>query len=505
MRGGTSKGLFFHKDHLPAEDALRDKIIYQAMGSPDKYGRQLNGMGGGISSLSKIMVVCKPSTLAHPSTTQTTNIHAHTKITNIDLDYSFGQVSVTKPVVEWNGNCGNLTTCVGPFAVDEGLLSQDEVKKKILATGIDVETLTDKMCTVNGATNSIDLHNHGTPVLITLTLRNTNTERLINSSFYVALHTNGLWKSASYGSNNGTDILHAVNGGTSTATRTPKSTQVHTYGNIVHPATITIAGVSQSHLPVNLAFLSPAGAVTGRLLPTGKLFDVMNIPGIGDIVCSMVDATTPCVFVHAQALGLTATELPFELEANSDIMSVFEEIRVRAGKLMGVCGIPVDGITPKPVSRSIPKIAIVGPSRRALTLVDGVNLCEKDMDLNIRMISMEQPHRAVPLTGGMCAAVAAILWGKSSQPLMEDVSVRSGDSPTRTSVRLGTASGVVEIFVRLTGDETSCEAFSNSFIDAVEMSSLNPLCISNLTRHDANKSNIQPVFRHHNTPLPKMG
>ena len=104
MRGGSSKGVFFHARDLPADRAELDRILLAVLGSPDPYGRQLDGMGGGISSLSKAVVI-------GPSTRP-----------GADVDYTFAQVSVDRPAVDWTGNCGNLSSAVGPFATDEGLV-----------------------------------------------------------------------------------------------------------------------------------------------------------------------------------------------------------------------------------------------------------------------------------------------------------------------------------------------------------------------------------------------
>lgn len=103
-RGGTSKGMFFRPQDLPADRASIDRILLAAIGSPDPYGRQLDGMGGGLSSLSKAVIV-GPST--HP---------------DADVDYTFVQLAVDQPVADWTNNCGNLSSAVGPFAVDEGLV-----------------------------------------------------------------------------------------------------------------------------------------------------------------------------------------------------------------------------------------------------------------------------------------------------------------------------------------------------------------------------------------------
>jgi len=104
MRGGTSKALMFHLADLPAERADWAPIFLAAMGSPDPYGRQLDGMGGGISSLSKVCVIGPPSR------------------DDADVDFTFAQVAVDTPVVDFAGNCGNMSSAIGPFAVDEGLV-----------------------------------------------------------------------------------------------------------------------------------------------------------------------------------------------------------------------------------------------------------------------------------------------------------------------------------------------------------------------------------------------
>ena len=108
MRGGTSRCLVFHQTDLPPAGPERDRVLLAALGSPDPYGRQLDGMGGGISSLSKACIIGAPS---HP---------------DADVDYTFAQVEVTKAVVDYKGNCGNCSSSVGPFAIDEGLVKAVE-------------------------------------------------------------------------------------------------------------------------------------------------------------------------------------------------------------------------------------------------------------------------------------------------------------------------------------------------------------------------------------------
>ena len=102
MRGGTSKGVFFRAEDLPADPVERDRILLRTIGSPDPYGKQIDGMGAATSSTSKIVIL------------------APSKRPGSDVDYLFGQVAIDRPLIDWSGNCGNLTSAVGPFAVSQG-------------------------------------------------------------------------------------------------------------------------------------------------------------------------------------------------------------------------------------------------------------------------------------------------------------------------------------------------------------------------------------------------
>ena len=104
MRGGTSKGVFFRADSLPSDPVLRDKILLRVIGSPDPYEKQIDGMGAATSSTSKLVIV-------GPSSRP-----------DCDVDYLFGAASIEMPVIDWSGNCGNLTSAVGPFAISQGLV-----------------------------------------------------------------------------------------------------------------------------------------------------------------------------------------------------------------------------------------------------------------------------------------------------------------------------------------------------------------------------------------------
>jgi len=302
MRGGTSRALFFHAADLPKDAAARDRILLAALGSPDPYGRQLDGLGGGLSSLSKAVIVARPS------------------VPEADVDYTFAQVSVTEPVVDYAGNCGNCTAAVGPFAVDEGLAPAGEPET-------------------------------------TVRLYNTNTGKLVVARF-------------------------PVEGGEAAVT-----------GDFELP------GVPGRGARIALDFLDPGGAVTGKLLPTGRPLDTLQVPSVGPVEASLVDATNPMVFVRAMNVGLIGTELPEALDRDRDLAARLEAIRTAGAKAMGM--------EPSP---AVPKIAMVArpASFRAL---DGREVRPGDMDLCARVISMGACHRAFALTAAMCLAVAARIHG----------------------------------------------------------------------------------------------
>ena len=113
MRGGTSKGTFFNLNDLPERCQVageaRDKFLLRVVGSPDPYGKQIDGLGNGSSSTSKVVILSKSDVADH------------------DVDYLFGQVAIDKPMIDWSGNCGNLTAAVGSFAIANGLVDSSKV------------------------------------------------------------------------------------------------------------------------------------------------------------------------------------------------------------------------------------------------------------------------------------------------------------------------------------------------------------------------------------------
>ncbi|MGH7933014.1 MAG: 2-methylaconitate cis-trans isomerase PrpF family protein, partial [Candidatus Binataceae bacterium] len=332
---------------LPRDRALWAPIFLGAIGSPDPNGRQLDGMGGGISSLSKVCVVGPAS---RP---------------DADVDYTFAQVSVKDAAVDYSGNCGNMSSAVGPFAVDEGMVAIDGGDEAVVR------------------------------------IHNTNTKKIIVSRFRI-------------------DDGHAA-----------------VDGDFVLP------GVAGTGAPIRLEFIEPGGAGTGKLLPTGNTIDRLEVIGAAPIDASMVDAANPCVFVAATALGMTGVERPDELEANRDLAVRLEAIRIAASVRMGITATTA-AAAQRP---SIPKVAMVAGPREASTL-SGEKLAADACDITVRMISIGQPHRAVPLTGAMCLAVASRLPGTIVNRLARMAKSEGGP------VRIAQPSGltVVDAAVRKDGD-----------------------------------------------------
>lgn len=310
MRGGTSKAIIFQRADLPDRQEDWDAIFLSAMGSPDSNGRQLDGMGGGLSSLSKVCVVGPPTT------------------PGADVDFTFAQVLIKEAAVDYSGTCGNMSGAIGPFALAEGLVRPP-----------------------TGDTAVVRIFN-------------TNTGKIVVSRFPVG------------------------------------------DGQLSADGDFEIDGVSGKGAPIRLEFLEPAGAKTGRLLPTAAVRDVIRLDGVGPIEVSCIDASNPCVFVDAAALGKQGNESPGELETNSAFLQTIERIRRSASVAMGLA----DNESSAAKIGSVPRVAIVAKPNRSLTL-SGRVLAPGDFDLGVRMISMGQPHRAVPVTGAICLAVAARIPG----------------------------------------------------------------------------------------------
>lgn len=341
MRGGTSKAIIFHARDLPKSRAEWEPIFLSVIGSPDPNMRQLNGMGGGVSSLSKVCVIGPPT---HPQA---------------DVDYTFAQVLIDKARVDYNSNCGNMSSAIGPFAVDEGLVAKPRDGEAVVR------------------------------------IHNTNTKKIIVSRF-------------------GMDGSEAAVAGD-----------------------MALDGVAGTGAPIRLEFMEPGGAKTGKLLPTGNAADMLEVPGLGRVPASMVDAANPCVFVPAEAIGATATELPTEIEQDSQLTAKLEAIRRAASVAMGIAP-----DLEKAGSLSVPFVAFVAPPV-AMSVLSGRKLAPADMDIAVRMMSNGQAHRATPLTGALCLAVATRVPGSIPNEMARGL---TGDA---SQIRIAHASGLIVVDAKI--------------------------------------------------------
>ncbi len=201
-------------------------------------------------------------------------------------------------------------------------------------------------------------------------------------------------------------------------------------GRAVVEGDTVLDGVAGRGAPVALAFKDPGGAVTGRLLPTGRVKDALDVPGVGRIEASLIDAATAIVCVHADAVGATGVELPEAIEADGDLMERLEAVRRAGAAAMGIA----------PEAASVPKIGFVARPADATTL-SGARQPAAAVDICARMISMARPHRALPLTASMALAAAARLPGTV---VAEATRPRTGGR-----FRIGHPSGAVDVAVDL--------------------------------------------------------
>jgi len=347
IRGGTSKGVFFHRRDLPDDRDAWDRIFLDVIGAPDPHRRQLNGMGGGISSLNKVMVVA-------PSNRD-----------DADVDYTFAQIAADQPIVDYSSNCGNLSSAIGPFAIDEGLIAVD-----------DGDTL--------------------------VRLYNTNTRKIVHALIPVAdgkTETNGAFE---------------------------------------------LQGVAGTGAKLQLDYLDPGGAGTGRLLPTGQVAEELEVAGDGTYAVSLVDAATPMVFVGAAALGMTATEDPAALDADKKLKDRLEGLRRAGAVRMGLVNRPED------TSLASPRLAILA-APTAFTSLAGETVGADIQDITVRVISAGDTHRASPLTSAMCLGAACQIKGTLPHQLAR---ANKGD------VRIGNPSGVLTVGADVVHDNTGWRAIS---------------------------------------------
>ncbi|MGV7210669.1 2-methylaconitate cis-trans isomerase PrpF [Oxalobacteraceae bacterium A2-2] len=350
MRGGTSKGVFFRLQDLPAAaqtpGPARDALLLRVIGSPDPYGKQIDGMGGATSSTSKAVIVAPSTRPDH------------------DVDYLFGQVSIDSAFVDWSGNCGNLSAAVGPFAIAGGMLDPSRVP-----------------------------HDGAAVVRIW----QANIAKTI--------------------------IAHVpITGG-----------QVQETGGF------ELDGVTFPAAEVQLEFMDPAaeeeggGAqVSSAMFPTGQLVDMLEVPGVGTLRATMINAGIPTIFLDAAQLGYSGTELQDAINGDPAALARFETIRAHGAVRMGLIATPEQAEQ----RQHTPKVAFVAPPA-AYTASSGKQVAAGDIDLLVRALSMGKLHHAMMGTAAVAIGAAAAIPGTL-------VNLAAGGG-AREAVRFGHPSGTLRV------------------------------------------------------------
>ena len=347
MRGGTSKGVFFRWLDLPERARVpgtaRDALLLRVVGSPDPYGKHIDGMGGATSSTSKAVIVSSSDRPGH------------------DVDYLFGQVSIDKAFVDWSGNCGNLSAAVGPFAISNGLIDSSRVPR-------------DGTCTVR-----IWQANIGKTIVAHVPLRD---------------------------------------------------------GAVQETGDFELDGVTFPAAEVQLEFLDPAdegdGEGGGSMFPTGRLVDALEVPGIGTLEATMINAGIPTVFVNADAVGYTGTELQDAINGDGKALAMFETIRSYAALRMGL----VKHVEECAKRQHTPKVAFVAPPQDYIAS-SGRKVVASDIDLLVRALSMGKLHHAMMGTAAVAIGTAAAIPGTLVN--------RAAGGGARSAVRFGHPSGTLRV------------------------------------------------------------
>ncbi|PHV07360.1 2-methylaconitate cis-trans isomerase PrpF [Janthinobacterium sp. BJB412] len=346
MRGGTSKGVFFRLQDLPeaarVPGAARDALLLRVIGSPDPYGKQIDGMGGATSSTSKTVILAKSAQPGH------------------DVDYLFGQVSIDKAFVDWSGNCGNLSAAVGSFAVSAGLVDPERIP-----------------------------HNGVAVVRV--------------------------WQA-----NIGKTIIAHV---------------PITDGAVQETGDFELDGVTFPAAEVKLEFMDPAAeeeGAGGSMFPTGQLVDDLEVPGIGTLKVTMINAGIPTIFVNAEAIGYSGTELQDAINSDPAALAKFETIRAHGALRMGL----IANLDEAAKRQHTPKVAFVAKPADYVSS-SGKAVKAGDIDLLVRAMSMGKLHHAMMGTAAVAIGTAAAIPGTL-------VNLAAGGGP-RNAVRFGHPSGTLMV------------------------------------------------------------
>lgn len=316
MRGGTSKGVFFNLTDLPKPAQVageaRDNLLLRVIGSPDPYAKQTDGMGGATSSTSKTVILSKSEQADH------------------DVDYLFGQVAIDKPFVDWSGNCGNLTSAVGAFAISNGLVDKSRVP------------------------------------------------------------------------NNGVAIVRVWQA------NIKKSILVHvpmTNGEVQETGDFELDGVTFAAAEVKLEFIAPADG-DGALFPTGNVADDLEVPGVGTLKATMINAGIPTVFINAADINYTGTELQDDINNDTAALEKLETIRSYGAVKMGL----ITDINEAQARQHTPKVAFVA-APLDYTASSGKFIEAANINLLVRAMSMGKLHHAMMGTAAVAIGTAAAIEG----------------------------------------------------------------------------------------------
>ncbi|MGL4222591.1 MAG: 2-methylaconitate cis-trans isomerase PrpF, partial [Shewanella sp.] len=340
-----SKGVFFRLHDLPeaaqVSGPARDALLLRVIGSPDPYGKQIDGMGGATSSTSKTVILSKSSQADH------------------DVDYLFGQVSIDKPFVDWSGNCGNLTAAVGAFAISNGLIDAARIPQN----GI---------CTVR--------------------IWQANIAKTI--------------------------IAHVP----------------ITDGMVQETGNFELDGVTFPAAEVQIEFINPADddGEGGSMFPTGNLVDVLEVPGIGSFNATMINAGIPTIFINAEDLGYTGTELQDDINSDNAALAKFETIRAHGALRMGL----IKHIDEAAARQHTPKIAFVAKPKSYVSS-SGKTVAAEEIDLLVRALSMGKLHHAMMGTAAVAIGTAAAIPGT-----LVNLAAGGGE---KEAVRFGHPSGTLRV------------------------------------------------------------
>ena len=346
MRGGTSKGVFFRLQDLPeaaqVPGAARDALLMRVIGSPDPYGKQIDGMGGATSSTSKTVIVSKSTRPGH------------------DVDYLFGQVAIDKAFVDWSGNCGNLSAAVGPFAIAGGLV---------------------------------------------------DTARVPRDGHAIVR----IWQ---------------ANIGKTIIARVPM-----TAGAVQETGDFELDGVTFPAAEVQLEFMDPAAeeeGAGGAMFPTGNLVDDLEVPGVGTLKATLINAGIPTIFIEASAIGYAGTELQDAINGDAKALAMFETIRAHGALRMGL----IKSLDEIATRQHTPKVAFVAAPADYVSS-SGKPVKAGDIDLLVRALSMGKLHHAMMGTAAVAIGTAAAIPGT-----LVNLAAGGGE---RNAVRFGHPSGTLRV------------------------------------------------------------